>query len=640
MDLTFGAITGEVVTTGITWLWDKYGERIADFGTEKLKNKWTKLQWSDVETKYRERVLAQVNTTLLLGYPKPIKIDRIYTDVYVLDGITAKRKFNFEDLKKIPLDFEMGNLRQTRIKAEHIFNDSKRIFILGKPGAGKTTFLKYLAILACNGNLNKTPIYLSLKEWSDSGLEIHDFIEKQFVICGFPDPKAFVKSILQVGEALILLDGLDEVSQVGLERMKMIQVLTDLANQYTDCTFCLTCRVAASDYTFTQFKYVEIADFNETQKNIFIEKWYQDDPEKFNSFLKEWPKAENSGFRELAQTPLLLALLCLAFDETLQFSKRRVDLYAEALDALLKKWDSSRGVLRAEIYRKLSLNRKKQLLSRIAAKNFQESNYLLRKDTLVSSINDFLLQLPPDDKDPDPDAENVLSAIEYQHGLLVERAYGIYSFSHLSFQEYFTARYIIENQALGTLNNLIDDAIKDPRWREIVLMCSALLDDATPFIEIFATKIWKIIAKYQPIVDLIAEVEQGATASDCFRTTSKAAGAKHKKAANIFRMEFQVNSEYVLERCLELAAEFSFGKHDDYRPGYTRARYLAVLLHNNRQLSDVEKRVIQSFFEKEIYSKQFGKYLQISRLLVECLRISCVDDRKRLGNMVIKRLPS
>jgi predicted NACHT family NTPase len=446
INVTAGAVTG------LTWLWEKYGERVTNICTDSMKEKWTQLHWGDSERKYRARVLDQVSTTLLLGYPKPIKIDNVYTDVHVLDQITAKRRFNFEDLAQKPFDFDGANIRPKRVSAETLLDQSKKIFILGKPGAGKTTFLKYIALLACKGKIAKTPVYVPLKEWSDSGLSILAFIEKQFTVCGFPDAKLFLQSIFNAGEALILLDGLDEVNQEDLARVKMIQELVDLANQYPDCIFCITCRIAATDYTFTQFTYVEIADFNGEQKDSFIQKWYQNEPEKLKLFISEWGKPDNQGFRELAQTPLLLALLCLAFDETLQFAKRRVDLYTEALDALLKKWDSTRGVLRAEVYRRISLPRKKQLLSRIAATNFQKGSYLFPKSVLVAEIEKFLLQLPPDDKTSRPEAEGVLSAIEYQHGLLVERAHGVYSFSHLTFQEYFTALYVVENQAGGTLD--------------------------------------------------------------------------------------------------------------------------------------------------------------------------------------------
>jgi predicted NACHT family NTPase len=42
-------------------------------------------------------------------------------------------------------------------------------------------------------------------------------------------------------------------------------------------------------------------------------------------------------------------------------------------------------------------------------------------------------------------SEAVLDALEAQHGLLIERAKGIYSFSHLTFQEYFAAQFLINS---------------------------------------------------------------------------------------------------------------------------------------------------------------------------------------------------
>lgn len=43
------------------------------------------------------------------------------------------------------------------------------------------------------------------------------------------------------------------------------------------------------------------------------------------------------------------------------------------------------------------------------------------------------------------DGEAVLKAIEVQQGLLVERATETYSFSHLTLQEYLTAKYVVDN---------------------------------------------------------------------------------------------------------------------------------------------------------------------------------------------------
>ena len=86
--------------------------------------------------------------------------------------------------------------------------------------------------------------------------------------------------------------------------------------------------------------------------------------------LAESAEPENDGIRDLARNPLLLTLLCLNYAETLSFPARCVEIYPEALDALLKKWDASRQITRVSLYRTLSLGRRQQMFSRIAYDGF------------------------------------------------------------------------------------------------------------------------------------------------------------------------------------------------------------------------------------------------------------------------------
>ena len=63
------------------------------------------------------------------------------------------------------------------------------------------------------------------------------------------------------------------------------------------------------------------------------------------------------------------------------FPARRVDIYEEALDALLKKWDDSRGIQRGSLYKTLSLGRKRQMFARIAYNAFVRSEIVFHKPT-------------------------------------------------------------------------------------------------------------------------------------------------------------------------------------------------------------------------------------------------------------------
>lgn len=65
----------------------------------------------------------------------------------------------------------------------------------------------------------------------------------------------------------------------------------------------------------------------------------------------------------------------------------------------------------------------------------------------------------------------MLKAIEHHHGLLVERARNIYSFSHLTFQEYFAAKAIERGQQL----EILVQNISNPRWKEVFYLTAEML---------------------------------------------------------------------------------------------------------------------------------------------------------------------
>jgi len=196
----------------------------------------------------------------------------------------------------------------------------------------------------------------------------------------------------------------------------------------------------------------------------------------------------------------------LAFNEAMDFPPNRAELYKEALDALLKKWDSSRRIRRSKTYKKLSLKRKESMLSRIAAETFEDGQYFIPKRRLEKLIAKFITNLPQvAQKDVEPDSEGVLRAIEAHHGLLVQRAKGIYSFSHLTFQEYYTAQYIVDHVDEGSLERLVSKMAED-RWREVFLLTSGMLDAADGLLEQMEASIAKYVKatslnKFFQIVD-------------------------------------------------------------------------------------------------------------------------------------------
>lgn len=501
-------ISSLVIAAG-AWLWDKYGETVTDKAAGAVKDKWSEFRWNAAAEKYRAKIKKLYGTMQIMGMAEPVPLDDIFTDAYMLDKPTAFGRFDIERLRAASADPEAPPANAERINGLRLVREKGNLFILGKPGAGKTTFLKYIALQAAEQNIDKIPVFVSLKEWADSDKELMPFITERFDICDFPDAQPFVEVLLKSGNAIVLFDGLDEVNQKSGQRDRQTRAMNNFVEKY-DRTQCLiTCRLAASDYSFKPFSYVEIADFTEHQIKTFVANWFRNnegekDEETCQRFLSEFAREDNKGLRDLARTPLLLTLLCLAFNETLTFPQRRVEIYEEALDALLKKWDSSRRIKRDEVYRKLSLGHKENMLARIAAETFERNEYFIPQADLEKYITDFIKNVPPHDTDETTDGEMILKAVEAQHGIFVERAHKVYSFSHLTFQEYFTAKYIVANAEQGTLTNLVKAHSMDLRWREVFLLTASLLPDASPFMLTFRRVVDELLGGDEKLVALLA----------------------------------------------------------------------------------------------------------------------------------------
>jgi hypothetical protein len=110
------------------------------------------------------------------------------------------------------------------------------------------------------------------------------------------------------------------------------------------------------------------------------------------------------------------------------------------------------------------------MLSEIAHEAFQKNRLFLPKREITDQIEQLLKEMLPDEKFIDGTA--VLKSIEVQHGVLVERIEGIYSFSHLTLQEYLTAQYIDDHRQIETL---VTEHLTDGRWREVFLLVAGLM---------------------------------------------------------------------------------------------------------------------------------------------------------------------
>lgn len=475
----------------------------AQIDTDNYKETSLSTNINTLVTQLREQVKVGIETRCgtmqILDISHPVGLDDIYTKVNILKEISGRR---WKDLAELINNCDLENFNRfnygevkEKISGKNAVSKYRTLLILGKPGAGKTTFLQHLVIQCSRGKFQSdlVPFFVTLKEFAEAEErpQLLDYLCKYISRQNKNDLNLVVKQ----GKALICLDGLDEV--LAQDSQRVIREIENLSNKYPHNQYLMTCRIAAKEYTFKRFTKVEIADFDWSQITIFANNWFQDKAVKPEIFLNRLE--EDKPIQELATNPLLLTLLCLVFEESSDFPGNRTRLYKEGLDALLKKWDAKRGIHRDNIYYKLWTQRKEDLLSKVAWNTFEPGEYFFRQDKAERYIGEYIHNLPGANVDEDVlrlDSEAVLESIETQHGLLVERAKNIYSFSHLTFQEYFTAREII------TVRQSSDEALQelvshlfDKRWREVFLLAVAMSPNAEKLILLMKNRIDNLLAE-------------------------------------------------------------------------------------------------------------------------------------------------
>ena len=310
------------------------------------------------------------------------------------------------------------------------------------------------------------------RKYQSGEIDLVAAIASEFQKCGLPEYQECTEKLLEKGRLLILLDGLDEVPSDRLSLMTT--QIRDLLDRYSDNRFVTSCRIAAyrNFDNFRRFTNVAIADFDDGQIKTFIDKWFEShsQPEWGQQCWEKLDSGEHQATKELTRTPLLLTLICILFKRRGEFPNKRATVYNDALWTMLSEWDASKEIVRSSPYQGMDTKCKEIMLAEIAYDNFIVDNLFFQQGEITQQIESMLGEMLPEEKFIDGRA--VLRAIEEQHGVLIGRSDDIYSFSHLTLQEFLTAKHIVDNSL--DIQELVADHLCDRRWREVFFILAGL----------------------------------------------------------------------------------------------------------------------------------------------------------------------
>jgi len=367
------------------------------------------------------------------------------------------------------------------------------LIVLGDPGAGKTTLLKYLTLELVEGrghavNLNGfLPILFPLSAYEDhTDMLLFDFIIDHYSKRFGAHIEGPLKKSLAQGKTLLLLDGLDEVRKIDQRKKVVDSVIVFFTDQREKGNkFIITSRIVGYRDVRPVIKGLgecTIVDFSSDEIHAFVEKWtlaIEQNVKGETGAAKRGAKKEkdeliaavnrNQSVGRLASNPLLLTILALMKRQGVTLPERRVELYKQYVDTLLKHWNLARG-LDASKTREVDLPETVEILAQVALWMHEQSPQkgLVKQEDLRRRLDS--VHKKRHVENPIWAAREFLKDVRKDASLLVERGYEEYGFLHLTFQEYLAAVAVAQKgqESIDPVVEFIEKRRDDDNWHEVI----------------------------------------------------------------------------------------------------------------------------------------------------------------------------
>jgi formylglycine-generating enzyme required for sulfatase activity len=435
---------------------------------------------------YRETLAAALQKLVSSNIvDREVRLERVYVPVGLTEETRGADRATFEDL----IQWDEDRRRRQAARAVEPWDAIRRfhrLVVLGEPGAGKTTYLTYLAFMCARRERLPayTPIFLRLRDLAGV-TRLEDALPAEFARRGFPNAARFLHRQLEAGRCLILLDGLDEVIS-ATEHERIVGLVQEFADSHVrdagdPPSGGNIVVVSSRTYSYengpqlTGFTKTMVMDFSDEAIERFVHNWFGvgEKGPLAGELLAELNR--NRRFKELARNPLLLLLIANHFERDRNLPDLRADLYRDCINTRIIRWNTVRGTHRG----RFGETDKWRMLRELALDIYREQwRDLLDQEQLLGWLERFAggLRLPEKTTPAD-----LLDEVARTSGLLQERAIDRYGFSHQTLQEYFAAEGIVRlGPDAGAA--LVGEHLTEPRWQEVIFLYCGLADHAGPLL--------------------------------------------------------------------------------------------------------------------------------------------------------------
>ena len=440
----------------------------------------------------------QRNVFLLRDVFVPLKL----TQAELASGPMGSRKVENDRFKRQLMgQADLGIwdlLRRVRTQSAYA-----RLVILANGGFGKTTLLRHIAYSYCTKCYERfqvpklVPVLLYLRKWQDviaqtDAPSLPTLITKNHIpdLPGgdhFSMPTGWAQELLTKGNALVLIDGFDEVAEAQRDRVS--RWINTQMRCYPKSVFILTSRPGGYKYYSGKDKFkstVFVQPFKPEQWKSFIRQWYvcQERARRVNSsenlttvkahaarranqLIQQIEAPERQDLAEMATNPLLLNMITTwhQFHPGGKLPRYRAELYQSICRLQLGSRPEAKQV---ELL--LPINNSQRVLQWLALKMQQRELTKVPGNPLLKFLAEALTGL-----DETVTAERYLGWVCQVSELLVERNTQEYEFSHRSFQSYLAAAEVEQRRQESWLLDQWNQ--KQDWWHETILLYVARQDN-------------------------------------------------------------------------------------------------------------------------------------------------------------------
>jgi UDP-2,3-diacylglucosamine pyrophosphatase LpxH len=371
-----------------------------------------------------------------------------------------------------------------------------RVVVLGDPGSGKSTLARFLALRAVEQRTGLVPLLLTVRDWVREGATEGLLVmaaRQAATVLSVAATEAQLAELCATGQALLVVDGLDEVS--GTDAREGLRArIQGFAASYAGVPVIATSRVVGYDdapldgHVFATFV---LEPFDDPRQERFIERWYavaepHDPSERARkqaeliAALAAEPRA-----RQLARNPLLATLIALVHHHQAELPGRRAKLYELVVELMLVTWPAARG----RRFDEIDSDRQRVLLEHLALHmqmgrgGIRDAAVLVRRTDLermlAKLVGERFTEL--DLTEAAGRAKRWLRWLEASAGLLVEQQPGRWGFLHLSIMEFLAGRAVLRETSAGGIEavaELVAMRHEDAAWWEtLLLMLGSEADD-------------------------------------------------------------------------------------------------------------------------------------------------------------------